>query len=156
MQCPGCGLDGIAGAAYCPSCGKPLETAESQWGATADNLGGMPANVAGALCYLAGVLTGGIFLAFRPFRHDPFVRFHAFQAIFLSCAWGLMHLALRGALPLVPWTMWHFVALLSSLLSLIFLGTSLLLMFGAYRCHRFKLPLIGDLAEKKAWLGAKQ
>ena len=37
-----------------------------------------------ALSYLFGWITGLIFLVIEPYKNDKFVRFHAFQSIFLS------------------------------------------------------------------------
>ena len=45
---------------------------------------GMTNNVAACLSYLFGWITGLIFLVIEPYKNDKFVRFHAFQSIFLS------------------------------------------------------------------------
>ena len=47
----------------------------------------MTDNVASALCYLLGLITGIIFLVLTPYNRNPVVRFHAFQSIFLNVAW---------------------------------------------------------------------
>jgi uncharacterized membrane protein len=44
----------------------------------------MEDNVAGALCYLVGFITGVLFLALEPYSKRPFVRFHAFQSILFA------------------------------------------------------------------------
>jgi uncharacterized membrane protein len=147
MRCGNCGVEMIAGAAFCASCGRPVISADASTGAVVTS-SGLQANVAGALCYLAGFVTGIVFLVLEPYRHDRFVRFHAFQAIFLSVAWVILHFALGISMSLMPWTLWHFTAALSSLVSLAFLGLAFLLMYKAYSNERFKLPVIGDLAEK--------
>ena len=48
---------------------------------------GLTPNVAGALAYLVGAITGILFLVIDPFKTDRFVRFHAFQSIFFNLAW---------------------------------------------------------------------
>ena len=48
---------------------------------------GLTPNVAGALAYLVGAITGILFLVIDPFKADRFVRFHAFQSIFFNLAW---------------------------------------------------------------------
>ena len=48
---------------------------------------GLTPNVAGALAYLVGAITGILFLVIDPFKNDRFVRFHAFQSIFFNLAW---------------------------------------------------------------------
>jgi len=54
----------------------------------------MTDNVAGALCYLVGFITGVLFLILEPYSKRPFVRFHAFQSVFFSVGWILLSIAL--------------------------------------------------------------
>jgi len=140
----------VAGSAFCASCGQSVRLGAAESGGTVAATPGLQSNVAGALCYLAGFITGILFLVLEPYRHDRFVRFHAFQSIFFSVAWIVLHLAMAMLLSLLPWTLWHFVATLSSLISLALLCVALYLMYRAYNKERFKLPVIGDLAEKQA------
>lgn len=150
MRCGNCGVEMVDGAAFCASCGKPAAlAATSPAGAGAVASTGVQSNVAGALCYLAGFITGILFLLLEPYRQDRFVRFHAFQSIFFSLGWIVSHFALAMLLSLLPWTLWHLVATLSTLLSLALFCLALWLMFKAYNHERFKLPVIGDLAEKQ-------
>src|ERR1700691_2864035 len=44
-------------------------------------------NLAGALCYLLGFITGILFLVLAPYNQNRLIRFHAFQSIFLNIAW---------------------------------------------------------------------
>ena len=111
---------------------------------------GMSENVAGALCYLAGFITGIIFLVLAPYNQNKFVRFHAFQSIF-------GHLAL-----VVLWIVFLVVNMMLTFLThglafllypLVMIGVIVLwlyLMYSAYNNKRVKLPIIGDLAEKQA------
>ncbi len=46
-------------------------------------LPGLDDNVAAALCYLALVLTGVLFLFLEPYNRNKAIRFHAFQSIFV-------------------------------------------------------------------------
>jgi len=57
---------------------------------------GMGPNVAGALTYPMGLITGLFFLSRYPYNRDPFVRFHAFQSIFLSAFYILFFMAWGG------------------------------------------------------------
>jgi len=150
MRCGNCGVEMVPGSAFCASCGKPANLAASDPGGPAVAFSGLQPNVAGALCYLGGFITGIVFLALQPYRQDHFVRFHAFQSIFLSAGWIVLHFALGMLLPLVPWTMWRLVASFSTLLSLAFGCAALWLMYKAYSHERFKLPVIGDFAERQA------
>src|SRR5271163_1431428 len=51
---------------------------------------GMTDNMAGALCYLFGFITGILFLVLAPYNQDRNIRFHAFQSIFLNIAWVIL------------------------------------------------------------------
>jgi uncharacterized membrane protein len=115
---------------------------------------GLTPNVAGALTYLAGLITGILFLVIDPFKTDRFVRFHAFQSIFFNVAW------------IAFWIVWTIVGLVLSAIShglffiiqlpvnlLVFVGGFCLwayLMYAAYQGKTFKLPIIGQLAAKQA------
>jgi uncharacterized membrane protein len=148
------------GAAFCGACGTNVANAAS--GAPMVNpvpvsgpqASGLTSNVAGALSYLAGFITGIIFLAIDPYKNDSFVRFHAFQSIFLSVAyiafsivWGIifgtLFLASLGFL-------WSMIALISSLIRLAFLLLWLFMMYKAYNNERYLLPIIGPMAAQKA------
>ncbi len=100
-------------------------------------------NVAGMLCYPLSFVTGLLFLILTPYNRDSFVRFHAWQAIFFFLALLVLSVALR----LLPWPLeWMFFIPLR----LLALGGTGWLMYKAYNNERFKLPLIGDWAEKQA------
>ena len=148
MRCENCGAQMVAGAAFCPSCGKQVAT--SRPGGTALASGGLQPNVAAALCYPAGFVTGILFLRLEPYRCDRFVRFHAFQSIFFSLAWVVLHFALGIFLSVLPWTLWHLVATASWLLSLTLFCAAIFLMYKAYNNERLKLPILGGLADKQA------
>jgi len=152
MRCANCGVEMIAGAAFCPSCGKPVGLAAAGPSAIGKAVAspGLQTNVAGALCYLGGFVTGILFLVLEPYRHDRFIRFHAWQSIFLSIAWVVLHVALYILLSALPWTLWHLTATISTLASLALFLVVLLTMFKAYSNERFKLPVIGDLAQRQA------
>jgi uncharacterized membrane protein len=147
-RCRNCGIEMVAGAAFCPSCGKPVGLASDLAARTAARAVGLPPNIAGALCYLAGFITGILFLVLEPYRQDRFVRFHAFQSIFFSSVWIMVYFALAMLLSQLPRTTWRLVVGLSTLLSLALFGVALWLTYKAYSNERFKVPLIGDLAEK--------
>jgi uncharacterized membrane protein len=115
---------------------------------------GLTPNVAGALAYLVGLITGVLFLVIDPFKTDRFVRFHAFQSIFFNVAW------------IAFWILWTIVGFMLSAIShglffIIQLPVNLLvmvggfclwayLMYSAYQGKTFKLPIIGPLAAKQA------
>ncbi len=96
---------------------------------------GLEKNVAAALTYLLGWLTG---LLFYLVEKDPDIRFHAVQSVIFFG--GLTILSL---LPVLGW-------LLSPFLFLIGLVGWIVLLVKAYQGEKFKLPVIGGLAVKYA------
>jgi uncharacterized membrane protein len=149
--CPNCGSQ-VTGT-FCPNCGTQVTGATG--GATgstyssvppAATAGGLTENVASALCYLFGFITGIIFLVVAPYNQNRTIRFHAFQSIFLNVAWVVccIFLAILGAVT-------HgFGFFLSPVVSLLFFLLWLYMMFTAFNNKKIKLPVIGDLAEKQA------
>jgi len=115
--------------------------------------GGMTENVASALCYLAGIITGIIFLVLAPYNQSKIVRFHAFQSIFFSIAWIILSVAI-SILSAILLAMSSAIGILISLFHLVLgLGGLLLwlfLMWKAYNNQKFVLPIVGPLAEKQA------
>ena len=98
-------------------------------------------NVAGLLCYLAGWVTGLVFFLIE--KDDDFVRFHAMQSIIVFGGLAIFCI-IFGILMLVPFLGW----ILFTLLWIATLILWILLMVKAYQGEKFKLPLVGDLAEK--------
>jgi uncharacterized membrane protein len=101
---------------------------------------GLDENVAAALAYALGWITGIGFLLTEP--ANKFVRFHALQSVIvfggLSLAWFIaMSIPLLG---------WFFAFVIIPPLSA---GLWLLLMFKAYQGTRFKVPLAGDVAAQR-------
>ena len=101
---------------------------------------GLSENVAGTLCYALGWITGLIFLILEKSSSD--VRFHAMQSFM---TFGLLSIA-----GVVVSFMPGIGGLINSLLGLLTLVLWLLLMFKAWRGERYKLPWIGEEAEKQA------
>jgi uncharacterized membrane protein len=114
----------------------------------------MSSNVAGLLCYILGFITGIIFLVIEPYKNDKFVRFHAFQSIFLSIVWIAFRFVWGYVVMGMIWSpfsgLWALLGLVSMLISLAFLACVLFLMYKAYNNERYKIPFIGDLATKQA------
>lgn len=100
---------------------------------------GLDQNIAGFLCYLAGFVTGIVFIILE--KENQFVRFHAMQSIIVFAFIFILGFVL-GAIPLVGW-------ILSLLLSPISLILWIYLMWKAFQNEWVKLPVIGDLAEKQ-------
>ena len=101
---------------------------------------GLDANLAAALSYLVGFVTGAIFLVVE--KENRFVRFHAMQSTLLFA--GIV--ALDILLQIVP--------LLGALVVLFLVVPAsaflwLFLMFKAYQGEEYKLPVIGQIASDK-------
>lgn len=148
--CPNCGSQVSGG--FCPNCGTAVGgNASGPTGAgysvpPAASTGGLTENVASALCYLFGFITGIIFLLIAPYNQNKTIRFHAFQSIFLSVAWFACHICV-----LILAAITHgFGIFLSPVVGLLFFLLWLYMMFSAFNHRKIKLPVIGDLAEKQA------
>jgi uncharacterized membrane protein len=116
----------------------------------------MSVNAAGALAYLAGFITGILFLVIDPYKKDPFVRFHAFQSIFFNVAWiGFWFVWMIVGMVLSAITKGLFFLIQMPVDLVLMLGGFCLwayLMYAAYQSKKFRLPVIGALAEKQAGL----
>ncbi|MEO6724709.1 MAG: zinc-ribbon domain-containing protein [Blastocatellia bacterium] len=109
--------------------------------------GEMKPSIAGALCYPLSFVTGILFLVLTPYNRDRFVRFHAFQSIFLFAVYLALGIAIGILSNFMPWPLDR---MLSSVPRLLWLGGTAWMMYQAYKGERFKLPVIGDLAETQA------
>jgi len=115
---------------------------------------GLTPNVAGALSYFLGPITGVIFVLLD--KNDRFVRFHAFQSILLSGAWIAFWVAfdivsiILGQIPLLGFLALIVGLLLSVVLGLGGLALWVALMVMAYQGKSPKLPVIGVMAERYA------
>ena len=115
---------------------------------------GLDPNVAAALSYVLGWITGLIFYLVE--SENRFVRFHALQSIFFSIAvfvlfGGLsVFISLFRVVPGVNVVMGVLGSLVSMLLSIAFFVVWIILIVRAYQGERYKLPVVGDMAEKSA------
>jgi uncharacterized membrane protein len=94
---------------------------------------GLPKNTAAALSYVLGWLTGIVFLLIEK---DPFVRFHAAQSV---VTFGI--LTILTLIPVIGWV-------LSPLILIVGFVLWLVLIYKAYQGEEFKLPWVGNLANK--------
>jgi len=120
---------------------------------TSSAAAGIEENVAAALCYLVGVLTGVLFLVLEPYNRNRVIRFHAFQSIFVWIAAmvvGIVLSMVSYVFVAVPFIGWLIYILLWTAFSLGLLVLWIFLMYKAYNKERFVLPVIGEWAEKQA------
>ena len=106
---------------------------------------GLAPNIAAALSYLCGIVTGVIFFFIEKDNRE--VRFHAMQSIILSIVSILFQILVRilAALPVIGFL----AAILSVVVSLGFFVLWILLMVKAYQGEHFKIPYLGDIAEQQ-------
>jgi uncharacterized membrane protein len=159
--CPNCGAS-VEGK-FCAKCGSAVGASGPTPGAqpyttpppgaqsySQPQASGLSDNVASALCYVLGLITGILFLVLAPYNQNKTIRFHAFQSIFFHVAWIVFWIVLTIVTMVMPWSLHILITLFSLLLSLGGLLVWILLIVKAYNNDRFKLPVIGDLAEKQA------
>jgi uncharacterized membrane protein len=109
-------------------------------------------NVAGALAYVT-IIPAIVFLLIEPYNRNRFVRFHSFQCLFVAVVLVVVDIALTivsSIFHLVPVIGWLVAALMWPLYSLAVLALWLLLVIKAYQHQIYKLPVVGDMAEKQA------
>jgi uncharacterized membrane protein len=136
---------------FCAKCGAPMEAAPANSPPPPGTVAaaGMDDNVAGALCYLVGFITGILFLVLEPYSKRPFVRFHAFQSIFFSVAWIALAIALRIAFLMVG-HLWFIFLPIRMLIAFVGFLLWLFCMYKAYNREWFQLPIVGPLAATQA------
>jgi len=154
--CANCGAE--TPGAFCPNCGAPAAGAAQGTGSSATppppgytpplgapSAAGLSENVASALCYVFGLVSGIIFLVLAPYNQNKTIRFHAFQSIFMHIGIIIVFIALG-----IISGMMHTFGLLYPLLSLASLLLWLYMMWSAYNNKLVVLPLVGELAQKQA------
>ena len=100
---------------------------------------GLEPNIAGLLCYVAGWVSGIIFLILE--KENQFVRFHAVQSIVVSGAYTVAVIVL-SFIPVIGWVIGWLLGVGAFILWII-------LMFKAYQGQKYKLPWAGNFAEKQ-------
>jgi len=114
---------------------------------------GMEENVAAALCYLVGWITGVLFLVLEPYNKNRTIRFHAFQSIFFNVAAVAAFIGVwivSFVLVFVPYVGFIITMLLDFGIGLGIFIVWIMLLYKAYNNERWVLPVIGPLAEKQA------
>ena len=178
MQCPVCHNEVSAQSAFCNSCGAPLAAAAGTSASSSvppptnytdvpsgystvppayvaappvATSSGLSENAAAAIAYLT-IIPAIIFLVLEPYNKIPLVRFHSWQSIGLCVAAFVLQVLITFAEIFT-----HFVPgiiLLFSLVHLVIgLGLFLVWLFIILKASKgewYKLPVIGDFAEKQA------
>ena len=144
--CASCGQE-VGGASFCPKCGANQVVAPAGGGAVAvaASSEGLAENVAGLLCYIAGWITGIIFLLIDK---RPWVRFQAAQSIavfggltILQIVLSVMGSTIGGLLG------FGLMSMLGLLIRLVTFVLWILLMVKAYKHETFRVPIAAGIAD---------
>jgi uncharacterized membrane protein len=109
---------------------------------------GLSENAAGGLAYIT-IIPAIIFLLVEPYNKSSYIRFHAWQCIFMAIAWFVVDVVI-GILARVMSVMGFLAFGLYPLVALGMLILWLMVLIKAFNGERLKLPVIGELAEKQA------
>lgn len=110
---------------------------------------GLAPNLAGALSYLLGPVTGIAFLLME--KQSRFVRFHAMQSTLVGVALIIFNVVLNlveSVLARIPFIGWLFALGLALVVGLASLVLWLMLMYQAYQGKEWELPVVGEHARK--------
>ena len=114
---------------------------------------GLTDNAAGAIAYIT-FIPAIIFLAIPPYNTSPFVRFHAWQSIFLNIAAFVVGVAFAifagVAAAFLPWGLYGMVHMVGLLIDLLWFILWLVCVMKAVNGGKFVIPVIGPLAEQQA------
>lgn len=144
--CASCGAQ-VEGQ-FCGKCGSPAAApagAAAQPAAAPTMVSNaMADNVASALCYSLGLVTGIIFLLIAPYNQNRAVRFHAFQAIFLHIAMIVVFIVADTVLAMMH--LW----LLTPLVGLACFLLWVFMVVKTWQGSKIVVPVVGQLAEQQA------
>ena len=113
---------------------------------------GQQPNVAGALSYLLGIITGIAFLVLE--KENRFVRFHAAQSIVISGAYIVFWIAFSilttvlAMIPVLGWIVGILAVIVSLGLGLGFFVLWLFLMWQAFQGKEWEAPIVGAYARR--------
>ncbi len=100
---------------------------------------GLQENVAGLLCYVAGWVSGIVFLILE--KENQLVRFHAWQSIAVFGVYSVVVIVL-SFIPVIGWV-------ISWLLGVGAVILWIVLMMKAYRGQKYMVPWAGKFAESQ-------
>ena len=135
----------------------PVQMSSQPPAQTAKSSTGLDENVAALLSYIAGWVTGLVFFLIE--KDSRLVRFHAMQSIILSggglviliALWvvvGILSLIIGQISGLLGFLVSMVAGLVATVIAIAILIGAIICLIKAYQGQYFKLPMIGNLAEK--------
>lgn len=100
---------------------------------------GLQQNIEALLCYLGTWITGIVFFIIE--KENKFVRFHAMQSIITFGAIFII-MAVMSVIPFIGW-------MINYILGIVVVILWIFCMLKAYQGQMFKLPIVGEIAEKQ-------
>lgn len=143
--CPECAAQMPDSAAFCPACGRPMTSATRASG----KVGSLPESLVGGLAYLT-FIPAIVLLTREPYKRNFFVRFHAIQCLLLWVAMVGAAAAVKiivVVVSFIPVAGPLFEVLITMMAALAAFLLWVVLVVKALQGERFKLPLLGNLAE---------
>ena len=110
---------------------------------------GLTDNAAGAIAYLTFV-PAILFLLIPPYSRNRYVRFHAWQSLMLNLSAILVSLLMSFALVFFLVFEAELLVIFKQIVWLAWLVLLLICFLKAINGQRFRLPLLGELAERQA------
>lgn len=132
-----------------PSGSRQPPPSPSGGGATAQTSTGLDPKLAGMLCYILGLITGLIFFLVE--KTNRTVRFHAAQSIVFSVTtivvWMVLFV-LSIIMHQISWTLGNLFGIVTTLVWLGIFILWIVLLIKGYSGERWKLPVLGDVADR--------
>jgi len=146
--CSHCGSLAHERDRFCAKCGALQPVSPAAVLPARDPFENLTARTASILCYIpiVGWILAVVVLASRKFRTDRYVRFHAFQGLYLFAVWLFIHWAVRPMFQDLDFPGYR----ADRLLEAIMFGIWIFMMIKASQEERYVLPLIGELAQRSA------
>jgi uncharacterized membrane protein len=158
MFCPKCGTENPDQAKFCSKCGGAMGGAggapsNDRAEANAESSTGMSANVAGLLSYVAGWITGIVFVVLE--KKSTFVKFHAWQSIMTFGVLSVAQIIFSGVLAAIGVATFSpglilFAGVISTIVWILTVILWIVLMIMAGTGKMWKVPGAGNWAEKQA------
>jgi uncharacterized membrane protein len=147
---------------YCSQCGNQVQPADVFCGRCGarqpvpappprdEFLSNVSPRAASLVCYIPviGWIPAIVVLAAARFRDDRTVRFHAFQGLYLFVAWLIVDWVISPFFPFLGVGAFRPDRLVVGLLKAVIFFAWIFMIIKASQDEAYRLPLVGDLAER--------